>query len=64
MSYSHFKEGEILIEPFTEFELVNIEEKVIDKSRFKVYYLEEVFTSKQLPGIRANFVIWIDDKPK
>lgn len=31
MSYSQYKEGEILIEPFTEFELVNIEEKIIDK---------------------------------
>lgn len=64
ISYSLFKEGEILIEPFTEFELVNIAEEIIDKQRFKVYYLEEVLTSKQLPGVRANFVVWIDDKPQ
>lgn len=64
ISYSLFKEGEILIEPFTEFELVNIAEEIIDKQIFKVYYLQEVVTSKQLPGVRANFVIWIDDKPE
>lgn len=23
-----------------------------------------MLTSKQLPGVRANFVIWIDDKPE
>lgn len=30
MSYSLYKEGEILIEPFTEFELVNIAEEIIE----------------------------------
>jgi hypothetical protein len=37
--------------------------KLGDK-RFKIYNLDERVTSKLLPGIKANFVIWIDDKAK
>ncbi len=60
IEYSIYAEGEILLEPYTDFELKSVTAKVIDGKKFKVYDLEEIPTSKQLPGIKANFVIWVD----
>ena len=30
----------------------------------KTYFLKQIMTSKKLPSIKANLLIWIDDKPK
>lgn len=62
--YSIYNESEILLEPFTEFELKAVNAQIIDGKKFKVYELEEKLTSKRLPGIKANFVIWIDPNTK
>jgi hypothetical protein len=64
IDYSIYAEGEILLEPYTEFELKSVTVKTIGGKQFKVYDLEERVTSKRLPGIKANFVIWVDPNMK
>ena len=62
------KEEEVLMEPFTDFEVVNIKqsnENIGGKVyTIKNYYLKHLKTLKKLPDVRANFLVWIDDKTK
>lgn len=42
--------------------MTSVSNTQLNGKRFNIYSLEERVTSKNLPGIMANFVIWIDDK--
>jgi hypothetical protein len=54
----------VLLEPFSEFLVSDIRDENIDGHLFRIYKLKQLQTSKKLPSIKANFVIWIDTNTK
>jgi hypothetical protein len=53
------------LEPFTEFQVTEVKKVKENNANFQIYMLQQIMTSKKLPVVKANFIVWVDNyKPE